>query len=164
MLFLVQTTDYSTYLGGSDGYLIKTWDGSTSMNGSDYVVLKAGTAETYSCSSDACSQIGNLSGVMPGSINSVIFVHDSSNVWLDPVGAGDLSDSNVTGVLKRTIALINNSDSSVGNYDNVDVSLYNQIFPALSYKTTVIGSVVVAYDFNSDQSTIDAIQPLLNSL
>lgn len=164
MLFFVQTIDYSTYLEGNDGYLIKTWDGTAVMNGTDYVVLKAGTDEIYSCSSTACSQSGNLSGVMPGSLNSVIFVHDSSSVWLYPPDSGDLSDLNVTGVLKRAIALTNNSDSSVGNYDNADVSNYNQIFPALTYRTTVMGSVVVAYDFNSDQSTIDAIQPLLSNL
>lgn len=80
----------------------------------------------------------------------IVFVHDSqtpsdlvslATYWT--IGSGKLSDSGVTGILKRELVLADLGGLSIGNYDNIDVSTYNSgISAGNSYKTDTFGSMV----------------------
>ncbi len=154
MLFFVDAIGYPV-----SGYLIVDWAGNVQKMGSNPIIWQTGTSNLYSCSVSSCLPCGNLSNVVPSTAPyNVIFVHDTSSDWLSPAGATDLSLPGVSGALKRSVALVDNDDSSVGNYDNAQESSI-----ANSYTTLANDSTVVAYSPTRDQSSIDVLWGILNS-
>lgn len=95
-----------------------------------------------------------LSYLKGNSYYNVIFVHDSTifgsvttaNVqaaWTS--GSGKLYETSVDGALKRALAIINSTSKSIGNFDNLNVSVYNGGFSANSYNIDTFGSIVFVY-------------------
>lgn len=98
---------------------------------------------------------------------NVIFIHDSdvpitvntstlAGVWL--AGSGKISDSTADGILKRALALIDNGNSSIGNYDNLSVSSYSDVSDGNDYTIENFGSMVFAY------TSADNIANIINGL
>ena len=121
VLFLVPTIDYSI----GSGYLLRVWDGTDLKDGGNTLVLKSESTDVYACSTylscsvESSNALGTLlSSKLP---YNIIFVHDASAVWLSPSGSSDLSDDNVSGVLKRALAMADYSSNSLGNYDDFAV-------------------------------------------
>lgn len=165
-LFLVQTDAYkeSPLIGTGGAYLLKSWYDQEMQGNNGPLVLKKGTGELYDCSSTTeCTLYwNNLAGYVLGNYNTVFFVHDSSSTWLNPQGVYDISPESVTGVLKNAVALTNGSDMSLGNYDNIEVMAYNNIFTLRTYSTIALGTTVdkttvVAYDAVADSASVDKL-------
>lgn len=159
--------------------------GTTTSGGTTYTVyyiFRSSSSYLYKCTSLGCAVTSTKmsSYLSNNNYKNVIFVHDDdippstslaplaiftldsrlSGNWVIPSGTGEkISSSSVDGVLKRTLALIKigtDGNQSVGNYDNLPVSAYNNaISPSgNAYKVTAIGSsspIVVVYNESNDE-------------
>lgn len=155
VLFLVPTTA----VGLTNAYALVNWDGSLKKSGTDVYTLSTTDGRLYTCSSIACAFTGNtfLNYAISNGFYNMIFIHDTqtpanlstlTTFWLTPSGAVDISASSVQGILKRALGLVNlNSNLSIGNYDNLDVSAYPNIGVSTgnSYTVDYFGSTVFVH-------------------
>ncbi len=164
MIFLVPTTAPDL----TKAYILVDWDGAMKKNfGGDVYVLNADDGGVYECSSSACTSASKtfFSYLTENNYYNITFVHDNetpndlntlSDYWIEPSGSTDISANSVDGILKRALSLINASNLSIGNYDNINVSAYNSdISNSNEYQMSSFGSMVFIY--NSEDSIGDII-------
>lgn len=159
ILFLIPTTAPSL----TKAYALVNWSGTVLTSGLNAYNLDTSNGKLYLCSALTCSYNQMfLNYLTSNSYSSIIFVHDSetpsnlsslSSFWVSPAGSTDLSVRSVNGILKRSLALFDISNLSVGNYDNLDVylPLYNSdISTSSPYKMSPFGSIIFMYNPSLD--------------
>jgi len=124
MLFLIPTLAP----GLTNPYEIKDWNGT-----SQPYVVNANDGKLYSCTV-TCSDSGNMFKTYYAASTNIIFVHESG-AWSD--------------LLKESLGLASSAGLTRGNYDNINVSLYNADIvdtdPTEQYIITTSGSKTFAY-------------------
>lgn len=143
-------------------FALVSWSGTilTAPGGETYA-FNPNDSNLYICSPTACASNGKFLNYLTGNnYYNVIFAHDTAipqdlttlgSAWaynksgtaVTVDNSTDISDPNLDGILKRTLALIETNNSSSGNYDDLDVFLYN---PDISinriYGLSPLGSMV----------------------
>lgn len=111
---------------------------------------------------------GNIMNYLTGNnYYNIMFVHDDnlsslsadlsdlSTYWAvkngtamstTDVGSADLSDMSIVGILKNSLALFDSNNYSIGNYDNIAVSVYNlNVSKGNIYNLESFGSMTFLY-------------------
>lgn len=159
-------------------YALVPWNGNPNFESR---VLNLSDGHLYTCDTSSCSDTGiSLMSAYSGCQN-FIFVHDSDVNPLDlsqlqsywthvkdscvptnnppcTATSNKISDSTVDGILKRTLGMIVPPlNLSVGNYDGIDVSLYNMSVSSSNlYQVDTLGSKVIVHDQSEN------IAPIVN--
>jgi hypothetical protein len=170
MLFLIPTTAPDASIPSGQAYTMVTWDGSSITDSSEDYTLNTSDGKIYKCSSTTCSDTGKafIDYIKNNGYNDIFFDHDDAvsdyvNQWAYNLNTGnsitvdgsiDLSQSHIDGILKRTLALFNSTNYSIGNYDNINVSSYNSdVSIGNTYTVTSYGSTVIVYINGTDDLT-----------
>lgn len=155
MLFLIPVS--------ANLYGLVDWSGT--VLGS-YLFVNTSDGKLYNCALDGTSCSGGSTSLMTylqsNNLHNVTFIHDSTIYSLDDLAsqwisssATDLTPTSIQGVLKRTLALIDTTNMSIGNYDNIDVSAYNPDIASVgSYTMQPYGSMVFIKTSADDISKI----------
>ena len=150
VLFLVPTTAP----GLTNPYVLVDWDGTIKKNlAADTYTLDTDDGKLYECSAMICNYNEKFFNYLTDNdYYNIIFVHDDetpsdlndlSTYWLNPSGTTDISADTVSGILKRSLALVDMSSFSIGNYDNINVSAYNSdISFGNTYTVNTFGSMI----------------------
>lgn len=154
MVFLTPTAEPLL----SQPYLIAGWSGATSqytLDTSDGNIYYCHEIEVDEELIRVCDYIQNFfSYLTSNSYSNIMFIHDNGS-WITPSGASDLSDSSVDGILKRALSLTNSGNLSIGNYDNINVSAYNNdISFGNTYNLKTFGSMSFTYTSDDNISSI----------
>lgn len=155
ILFLVPAT---TALGENvPTYAIVRWNG-TRDNDEEFVNLSDG--RIYTCTDDACTNTTAFANRYNPTnlfcVNDFIppIMDILSEVWV--MGNGKLSDNGVDGILKQTLALIDEeSKLASGSYDNLDASSYNaEASSSNKYTVDTLGSYVIVHTAEDNINSI----------
>lgn len=175
MLFLVHPNPAPASPGRVNPYALVNWDGTLKKLGNDPYIVDTFDGKLYTCSAAICTPNQMfLNYLIKNDYYNIIFVHDNEvppdlnnlkNFWAcDKYGTPitdaytrDLSKKDtdtVDGILKRTLALVDNNTLSRGNYDNLHVydSDYN---PGITiggpfYDVKYFGSMIFVYNSGLD--------------
>jgi hypothetical protein len=182
MLFLIPTTAPDSSIPSGSAYILILWSGSAITESSETYTLNTNDGKIYECSSTVCTDTGTafIEYIKNNGYTNVIFVHDEAvsdytKQWAYnkttndsiPTETADISQSNIDGILKRTLSLFNSTNYSIGNYDNIEVSEYNSdVSIGNTYTVTSFGSIVFVYmDGTDNLDNIKVGTPLnLNSM
>jgi len=108
---------------------IKDWGGTSGA-----YVVDANDGKLYTCTATTCSDSGKMFKTYYAASTNIIFVHDSG-AWAD--------------LLKESLGLASSAGLTRGNYDNINVSLYNagivDTDPTEQYIVTTSGAKMFAY-------------------
>lgn len=181
ILFLVPA---NTAASDSDNnfYSIVTWDGTVLPSVANPNYVNTADGKLYTCDLVSCTATGSKFMNTYSSYYNFMFVHDAEipsdltklkTYWTHikdscnettytctPIGGLKISDKTVDGILKRTLGIIlPPMNMSTGNFDNIDVSLYNANASALmSSRVDTFGSMVFV------RSSIDEILNLISGM
>lgn len=141
----------------TNAHILTLWGGDHITDGTYNYVLSSTDKNLYKCSDTECILEQKFSNYLSGtSYTNIIFSPDGLGAWLVPAGSSDISPKTVDGILKRSIALINTSSKSIGNYDNIDVSSYNTDASTSNlYTVATSGDKIVVYKTSQEFSCIN---------
>lgn len=144
MLFLVQ----STVTALAKPFTLISWDGTPKTDTGGTYTLDLSNGKVYLCSSaTACAENKDFMTYLSekGYYNVIFDGEDPENIWLTPTGATDISAESSDGTLKRLLGLIDTSNLSIGNYDNIDTTFNTEVSTSILYKVKTLGSLVLVY-------------------
>lgn len=158
MLFLVPDSTTPT------NYYLTHWDGTV-----DDCVFASDTGKISGADCGTYNDGALIDYLTGNNYYNVIFIHDTavpatvntaalSGLWV--TGSGKLSDTSAGGILKRALALINSTNLSIGNYDNLIVSNYNfGVSSGNVYSMKAYGAMVLVYTSSDNISNITTGTP-----